>query len=126
DNLVRSLSSVLEWTDPPQLERRLKSLARGVSGTAVQHLRQVVLAGEKLPILSPHDLRHTYATIALIKGVPAEVVSKVLGHARVSTTLDIYRHVLDTERRRAAIDLFEDLVSAAPVIPKLRAPLNLN
>jgi len=126
DNLVRSLSSVLEWTDPAQLERRLKSLAKGVSESAVQHLRQVVLAGEKLPMLSPHDLRHTYATVALIRGVPAEVVSKVLGHARVSTTLDIYRHVLDTERRRAAIDLFEEVLPVAPAGPTLRPPLSLN
>lgn len=45
--------------------------------------------------------------------MPVEVVSKVLGHARVSITLDVYRQVLDNERRAAVVDLFEQ----APVVP---------
>lgn len=78
-------------------------------------------AGKKLPDISPHDLRHTYATLALRRGVPVEVVSKILGHARVSITLDVYRHVLDNERRATVVDLF-DAVPAAPIgVP---APLN--
>ena len=49
-----------------------------------------VQGGEKLPSISPHDLGHTFATLAVRRGVPAEVVLKVLGHARVSITLDVY------------------------------------
>ena len=36
-----------------------------------------------------------------------EVVSKILGHTRVSITLDIYRHVLESEKRQQVVDLFE-------------------
>ena len=56
----------------------------------------------------------TLATLALRRGVPVEVVSKVLGHARVSITLDVYRHVLDNERRALVIDLFDAVPSTPP------------
>lgn len=42
-----------------------------------------------------HNLRHTYATLALGAGVPVHVVSAILGHANAATTLNIYAHVLD-------------------------------
>lgn len=49
---------------------------------------------------TPHSLRHTWATTALNNGVPVTVVSAVLGHAQVSTTVNIYSH--DTEEQRSA------------------------
>ena len=39
-------------------------------------------------------MRHTYATLALLNGVPVKVVSEVLGHKDISTTLRTYAHVL--------------------------------
>ena len=41
-----------------------------------------------------HDLRHSFATIALTEGVPVLVVSKVLGHSQASTTLNVYGHLM--------------------------------
>ncbi len=41
-----------------------------------------------------HTLRHTFATRCFECGVPAKIVSKWLGHSKVSHTLDIYTHVL--------------------------------
>jgi integrase len=46
-----------------------------------------------LPRVRLHDLRHTWATLALEAGVPAKVVSERLGHANISITLDVYSHV---------------------------------
>jgi integrase len=40
-----------------------------------------------------HDLRHTWATLALQAGVHPKVVSERLGHATTCITLDIYSHV---------------------------------
>jgi integrase len=37
-----------------------------------------------------HSLRHTFATLALESGRSPLLVSQALGHAKVSTTLDIY------------------------------------
>jgi integrase len=43
----------------------------------------------------------------LRRGVPVEVVSRILGHSKVSVTLDIYRHVLDSEKHAVMVDLFD-------------------
>ena len=41
-----------------------------------------------------HDLRHGYATLALLAGVNPKVVQQRLGHSSISVTMDIYSHVL--------------------------------
>ncbi len=46
-----------------------------------------------LPRLRFHDLRHTFATLAIARRVPVKKVSEMLGHADVATTLRIYAHV---------------------------------
>ena len=50
-----------------------------------------------------HCLRHTFATRALEEGIPAKTVSEILGHSNISTTLDLYSHVL-LETKREAIE----------------------
>ena len=59
-----------------------------------------------------HGLRHTHASLALQRGVPVEVLSKRLGHARVDITLNLYRHVYDIEMKEAALT-FDDLMGRA-------------
>ncbi len=49
-----------------------------------------------------HTLRHTFATTLLANGVPITDVSRALGHARVSTTLDIYSHAIPENSRLIA------------------------
>ncbi|GGM02478.1 tyrosine-type recombinase/integrase [Deinococcus aerophilus] len=117
DNLVRAVRLIVAWSDPALPERRdgKRTIWQGVAREKRAALMAAVRGGEKLPDISPHDLRHTYATLALRRGVPVEVVSKVLGHARVSITLDVYRHVLDNERRALVVDLFDAVPSAPPV-----------
>jgi integrase len=46
---------------------------------------------------TPHQLRHTYATLQLAAGENLAVVSRQLGHANPTITLNIYRHVLPNE-----------------------------
>jgi integrase len=55
-----------------------------------------------LPPIRLHDLRHTYATLALQGGVHPKVVSERLGHATVGVTLDLYSHVTPAIARDAA------------------------
>jgi integrase len=50
-----------------------------------------------------HCLRHTFATEMLRAGVNVKVVSEMLGHASVSTTLRIYAHVLEDMQADAAL-----------------------
>jgi len=49
-----------------------------------------------------HDLRHTYATLALGAGVHPKVVSERLGHANIGITLDCYSHCLPALSEEAA------------------------
>lgn len=49
----------------------------------------------------PHWCRHTLATRLLRDGVPVEVVSKVLGHTSITTTLAIYGHLTAADARKA-------------------------
>ena len=51
----------------------------------------------------PHWFRHTYATRLLRTGTPVEVVSKLLGHASITTTLSVYGH-LTVEDARAVLE----------------------
>ena len=44
----------------------------------------------EVPVITFHDLRHTFATTCLEKGLSPKWVSDMLGHAKLSTTLDIY------------------------------------
>ncbi len=55
-----------------------------------------------VPYLSPHGLRHTWATIALANGVHPRVVQERLGHAHISVTLQTYSHVQPTMHDDAA------------------------
>jgi integrase len=49
-----------------------------------------------------HELRHSAASLMLAQGVPLQVVSRVLGHASIRMTADVYGHVLDPDRASAA------------------------
>jgi integrase len=62
--------------------------------------RKVAKTG--LPKIRFHDLRHTYATLALQAGVPAKVVSENLGHASIAITIDTYSHVMPGMQEDAA------------------------
>jgi integrase len=64
-----------------------------------------------------HDLRHTWATLALQAGVHPKVVSERLGHATTGITLDIYSHVqpeLDASAAATVAQLFANQ-TASPV-----------
>ncbi len=54
-----------------------------------------------------HGLRHTHASKLLAAGVDVQVVSHRLGHASVSTTMNIYAHLLpdSQEMVRGKIDM---------------------
>jgi integrase len=49
-----------------------------------------------------HDLRHTYATLALLNGDKPKVVQETLGHASITLTMDTYSHLLPDMQEDAA------------------------
>ena len=56
-----------------------------------------------------HDIRHAHATILLEQGVHTKIVQERLGHSSVSTTLDIYSHVVPSLQQAAARKIDEGL-----------------
>lgn len=61
-----------------------------------------------LPHLHPHALRHSMASLLYFKGMDSVSISKRLGHAQVSTTANIYAHVIEEADQRSA-DILADV-----------------
>lgn len=70
------------------------------------------LSRHKLPHMNYHGLRHTSATLLIEGGFNAVDVSRRLGHARTSTTLDIYSHAFMKADEKAA-DTMNDILKKA-------------
>ena len=47
-------------------------------------------------------MRHSFASLAITNGADVASVSEVLGHAQISTTLNMYTHANEESKRRAA------------------------
>ena len=50
-----------------------------------------------IPYLSPHELRHTAASLAVSSGAHVKALQKMLGHANASLTLDVYSDLFDED-----------------------------
>ncbi len=78
-----------------------------------------VLQSANLPNIRFHDLRHTAASLMLNHGVPALIVSKILGHSNPSITLSIYAHST-VDMQSMAAGIMDAIVTPIPVsIPRL-------
>lgn len=73
-----------------------------LSGTSATHTFCGALEKAKLPRVRFHDLRHGAATHMLANGVDLRVKMEILGHRDLSTTGNIYSHVLPQLGRDAA------------------------
>ena len=74
-----------------------------MSPDSVLHMLQRVLKRAGLPRIRFHDLRHTFATMALQNGVDVKTVSSMLGHYSAGFTLDTYAHVTTDAQLKAAL-----------------------
>lgn len=51
---------------------------------------------------TPHELRHSAASLLIAQGVPLKTISEMLGHSSIRVTADVYGHLLDDARAEAA------------------------
>ena len=73
-----------------------------MSPGSVLHMLHRVLKRAGLTRVRFHDLRHTFATLALQNGVDVKTVSGMLGHYSVGFTLDTYAHMTTAAQKEAA------------------------
>ena len=78
-----------------------KAIVKNVLGkTQVEAKEKLKEAG--LEHIRFHDLRHTFATLALQNGVDVKTVSAMLGHSSAGFTLATYTHTTTAAQHRAA------------------------
>lgn len=87
-----------------RLHMRLPNSRDGWFAAAV---RRAVEADSEIPRVTPHDLRHTAASLAISSGANVKAVQRMLGHASASMTLDTYADLFDDDLDGVAVSLDE-------------------
>ncbi len=87
-----------EWMFPSPLDN-----SRPRNPSSVRKRLQLILERAGCKKVRFHDLRHTFATMALEHGMDVKTLSATIGHVSSATTLDIYSHITDTMQRQAAV-----------------------
>ncbi|WP_241178003.1 tyrosine-type recombinase/integrase [Mycolicibacterium nivoides] len=86
--------------------------------TEAQRARETAETGKavtpEFPTITPHDLRHTCASLLISTGANIKVVQRQLGHATAAMTLDQYGHLYDADLTHAA-DVLSDALEATAV-----------
>jgi integrase len=80
------------------------------AGNLTKRSFEPLLKRAGLPRIRFHDLRHTSATLLLGEGIHPKIVSEMLGHSKIGTTLDLYSHVTPTMQQQAA-DAFDSILT---------------
>lgn len=78
-----------------------------VPGTFTFRFKKILQEGDLPDNLNVHSLRHTNASMLIAQGVDVRTVAGLLGHAQPSTTLDIYIHTFDKNKKLAQQKLAE-------------------
>lgn len=96
---------------------RLPNSVRGWFAFAVKRVRE---ADGEFPRVTPHDLRHTAASLAISAGANVKAVQRMLGHASASMTLDTYADLFDDDLDGVAdaLDHARRAAVVAKVLPR--------
>ena len=105
-----------EWIFPSPLD-----LTQPRHPSAVYHRFQKILERANCKRVRFHDLRHTFATMALENGMDIKTLSAMIGHVSAETTLNIYSHITDTMQKQAAARIDREIAGADTPIPEPNA-----
>lgn len=83
-----------------------------LSRNAVQDYYNRMFERTKIKRIRIHDFRHSHASYLINKGYDIQIVSKRLGHAKVSTTYDTYSHLYPNKEDEAIADMEDDFKPA--------------
>jgi integrase len=101
----RETNGVFTWED-----------GRMVEPLFLSHHFGKIVKREGLTGVHFHSLRHSYASMLLKAGEHPEVVQELLGHSNINMTLDIYSHISDGLKEKAAAKLNEILPLKTPSV----------
>lgn len=120
-SVPKTKSSIRTVVLPPSLVEVLKKYRRTVNSwwmfpsptdtgrprnpSSVRTRLQLILERAGCKKVRFHDLRHTFATMALEHSMDVKTLSATIGHVSSATTLDIYSHITDTMQRQAAVHI---------------------
>ena len=88
--------------------------------TALHHRFKLILERSGCKNIRFHDLRHTFATMALENGMDVKTLSDMIGHISAETTLNIYSHITDTMREQAAVRIDREIGGTDAPMPEAR------
>ena len=80
-----------------------------------RRLKPILAAAGLPPTIDLHHLRHTFGSHLLAGGTDPKTVQMLMGHASLTTTLEIYCHEIDSARRREAVESIQLPSRPAPV-----------
>lgn len=76
-------------------------------------VKALMAADPTFPRITPHDLRHTAASLAVSAGAHVKSLQRMLGHASAAMTLDVYADLFDDDLDAVAAALNDKAVSAS-------------
>ncbi|WP_145430110.1 tyrosine-type recombinase/integrase, partial [Staphylococcus hominis] len=82
---------------PRRIDGKLFSVSHTSVSKAFRKAKEVIGLNDNN--ITPYSLRHTHTSYLLSKGIPIEYISKRLGHATISQTLDTYSHLLEEHKK---------------------------
>ena len=141
-SLLKTLAAHKETVDSEWMFPSPTDNGRPRNPSSVRKRLQLILERAGCKKVRFHDLRHTFATMALEHGMDVKTLSATIGHVSSATTLDIYSHITDTMQRQAAVHIDRKIggtdaqmptiareerkdtspVEFAPYKPKIRKP----
>jgi integrase len=89
---------------------------------AVYRRFQLILERSHCKKIRFHDLRHTFATMAIENGMDIKTLSAMIGHVSAETTLNIYSHITDTMRKQAAVRIDREIGGTEAEMPEEEPP----
>lgn len=93
----------------------------GAQGWFANAVKRAQAVDPSIPRLTPHDLRHTAASLAISSGANVKAVQRMLGHASAAMTLDTYADLFDDDLDAVAARLNDAMpLVALPAGPQTR------
>ncbi len=85
--------------------------------TSLLHRFKLILQRSGCKDIRFHDLRHTFATMAIENGMDVKTLSGIIGHISAETTLNIYSHITDTMRVQASVKIDRKIGGTSAEMP---------